>query len=296
MDNNTPSASVGLLENKNIRLEYLTNAGPRIVSLQVHGHPENLLASLPTVKFETPYGVLSLLGGHRLWHSPEAFPRTYIPDSAPIQVDPIEGGVRLTQATEIFSGIQKIMEIRLEGSDAAVRVDHRLINHNAWAVELAAWPITMFPLGGIAVLPDQPEDAQKSGLLPDRRLTLWPYAEWSDPRLHCSDRFYTIEARPKQPAIKIGYANRVGWAGYYRQGVFFRKRIEPRLDLPHPDYGCNIESYCNDVFLELESVGPLTRLDPEQGLSFTEWWDVYPGLDYPASPDGMQKLLKDLSL
>jgi len=45
----------GILENDHIRLEYLTNAGPRIVRLSLHSGP-NMLAELPDAHVETPLG------------------------------------------------------------------------------------------------------------------------------------------------------------------------------------------------------------------------------------------------
>jgi hypothetical protein len=41
---------------------------------------DNLFANLGNEGLTTPYGEFHFRGGHRLWHSPEAMPRTYIPD------------------------------------------------------------------------------------------------------------------------------------------------------------------------------------------------------------------------
>jgi len=58
-----PTRSIG---NQHLRIEFLAEAGPRIVRLFVGGGDDNLLAELPEVKMETPYGDYSLYGGHRL--------------------------------------------------------------------------------------------------------------------------------------------------------------------------------------------------------------------------------------
>ena len=90
---------------------------------------------------------------------------------------------------------------------------------------------------------------------------LWPYTRLADPRLSLNDDFHFISADALTPPVKIGYLNRHGWIGYLVGGVFFVKRIEPQPALPHVDFGCNSESYCNDRFIEIETVGPLTRLN-----------------------------------
>jgi hypothetical protein len=53
---------VAILENKILRLEYLTSAGPRIVGLSFRGSP-NLLADAHDISCETPYGKYFFLGG-----------------------------------------------------------------------------------------------------------------------------------------------------------------------------------------------------------------------------------------
>ena len=55
--------------------------------------------------------------------------------------------------------------------------------------------------------------------------------------------------------VKLGYFNRHGWMGYWLDGTFFVKRFDASVDPNrHPDGGCNVESYCNDKFIELETL------------------------------------------
>ena len=82
------------LQNDFLRIDYLAEAGPRLVRLFGAGSEANLLAEAPDLSWETPYGDYFIYGGHRLWHAPEAFPRTYLPDSEGLTVDEFEGGSR----------------------------------------------------------------------------------------------------------------------------------------------------------------------------------------------------------
>ncbi len=68
------------LENEYLRLDYLVEAGPRLVRLFLAGSPVNLLADVFDFKVPTPYGEYSFLGGHRLWQAPESLTQTYTPD------------------------------------------------------------------------------------------------------------------------------------------------------------------------------------------------------------------------
>lgn len=284
------------LANEHIRLDYLTTAGPRIVRLALAGADDNLLAEVADIRIPTPYGEFHLFGGHRLWHSPEAMPRSYLPDNDAPEITDLPAGVRLTQAVEPGTGIRKSIELRLEPDRPAVTLTHRLENRGLWPVELACWALTQMRLGGLAVFPQTQGNLDDAGLLPNRNLVLWPYTRLADPRLSLNDDFAFIAADALTPPVKFGYLNRHGWAGYLVGGVFFVKHFEPQPALPHPDFGCNTESYCNDRFIEVETVGPLTRLAPGQAAVHVERWELHPAPGVPQTPEAVRALVKQLGL
>lgn len=287
---------VETLGNEFFHLDYLRGAGPRIVRLFFGNSEDNLLAEMPGFTVPTPYGDYNFLGGHRLWHSPEALPRTYVPDASGLQIQPLENGVRLIAPVEAPTGIQKSMELRLLPGRAGVTIHHRLENQGLWPVELAPWAITQLKHGGVAVIPQQIETDPRNLLLPDRVLALWSYAALNDPRLHLHDDFIMMDGVAAQPPCKIGAANKRGWIGYYRNGVFFNKRFTLRPGLPHPDFGVNTEIYVDHRFIECETLGPLVRLEVGQSVLHTETWELWGGLDYPQTIDGVRALAKDLRL
>ena len=187
MGNDFYGLPIRTLDNGAIRLDYLAEAGPRIVRLFAAGSDENLFAELPDLQIETPHGPYFIRGGHRLWHSPEAFPRSYLPDNAGLSITELADGVRLTQPIEEPTGIRKSLEIRLTPDQPIVTITHELKNECIWPVELAPWAITQMRLGGVAILPQQTTALDATGLLPNRHLVLWPYTRWSDPRLQLGD-------------------------------------------------------------------------------------------------------------
>lgn len=269
------------MENPSLRLEVLTGA-PRIVRLSYHGS-KNLFAE-SSKKVETEYGSFYFLGGHRLWHSPEAMPRTYQPDMGDVQVEEIPGGLRITRPPESSGGIVKRVEVHLDPHRALVNVHHELRNDGLQPVECAPWALTMFRLGGTVILPQAVGNVDAEGLLPNRQLVLWPYTKINDPRLHLGDDFITMTATPGLPPLKLGYFNSRGWIAYWIDGVLFVKRYEPFPEASFPDGGCNTETYCNDEFVELETLGPLDRLEPGKSFFHTETWELYGSLVQPFIP------------
>ncbi len=273
------------LHTPHFTLDYLTIA-TRIVRFGPAGGP-NLLADLGLASLTTPYGEFRFRGGHRLWHSPEAMPRTYIPDNEGAEITHTASGVRICQPAEPWTHIAKSLEI-IPGDSAQVKIIHTLRNEGAWAVELAPWALTMLRPGGIAIFP---QPVQNTGLLANRQLSIWPYTHIDDPRITLRDDFILLRASPTLPPVKLGYFNPHGWMAYWLDGVLFVKRFEPRPGLPHPDGSCNTETYCNHQFIELETLGPLLKLAPHEETIHTETWELYNNLSQPFIPENIHNLL-----
>lgn len=265
------------IENGLLRVDFLTTAGPRIVRLVLVGSRINLLAETPNAKWETPYGEFHLYGGHRLWYAPEVFPETSFPDDKPVHIEKMPNGVRLQAPPESISGIIKSLELSLASNAPALTVIHRLQNEGAQTRELAPWGITELPLGGVAFLP---EHTTAPELGPKHRLAVWSYTHWSDPRLELRDDCIQVYAdRPsssKYPSpLKIGYLDTCGSVGYLKGHLLLVKRFRTLSEGVYPDFNCNVEVYVNDRYLELETLAPLTRLEPGQAVTYQETWQVY---------------------
>ncbi len=256
-----------------LEMDVLAEAGPRIVRLRRAGRDENLLSETPRVSWPTPYGEFHLWGGHRLWHSPEVNPRTYIPDDAGLSLEPFPDGARLVGALEAPTGIRKELEIYLSADRPAATLSHRLVNEGPWTVELAAWAITQLPLGGTIILP-QPDQFGENEFLPNRRLILWKYTRLHDQRLELGDDFIYLHAQADAQAVKIGYYNTHGWVAYRRQDVMLVKRFHSPSEAAYADFGCNVEAYCKGQFCELETLSPLARLAPGQAVVHVEEWEI----------------------
>ncbi|MCY9512865.1 hypothetical protein [Paenibacillus apiarius] len=209
-----------------------------------------------------------LRGGHRLWASPEAYPRTYAPDDKPIEYVLTESGVKFISPVEPWTHISK--EIELIFTDEEITVRHVITNKGPWPIELAPWALSVMAPGGTAVVPHA---TRETGLLPNRSIALWPYAKMNDERVTWGEESIAVRQSSEfQQAFKFGMHNEEGWAAYIRNGVAFEKRYEPQQDVQYPDFGSSFELYTNAHMLELETLGPLVTIQPEQTASHTEYW------------------------
>jgi hypothetical protein len=225
-----------------------------------------------------------LYGGHRLWHAPESKPRTYYPDNHPIEVIQQGESILLRQATEPTTGIQKEIELTFHPSQAQVKVVHRLRNHNLWAVELAPWALSVMKAGGVGIIPLPPYGSHDSNLLPNRQVILWPYSRMTDPRWTWGDHFIMLrqDANATNPQ-KVGMDVAAGWAAYANDGQLFLKTFQPIPNASYPDRGSSVEFFTNKIMLEVETLGPLQRIEPQASIEHQETWFVF---GETPTPDG----------
>lgn len=274
------------LENDFLRIDYLTTTGPRIIGLYVKGLEGNLLAETPEIHWGTPHGEYYLLGGHRLWVSPED--PFYICPEENVSVLSEKGNVTLRSEVDA-SGLEKGISFRLEQN--CVQLTHRVTWHGKDPLELAPWSITQVRLGGMAILP---QASPAEGLLPNRNLILWPYSQVKDERFELLDDLVLVHGHASEQAFKIGNFNFHGWIACLWDNALFVKRFVVGSTGKYPDLGANAEVYVRDVCLELESLGPLTVLNPQDSVTLEETWEIHTGT-YSATPEGARLVSEQLS-
>jgi hypothetical protein len=214
-----------------------------------------------------------IFGGHRLWHSPEAIPRSYSPDNDPIHYRYHQQTLKITQPREESTGIVKEMEISLSPDSNQLTVLHRLVNQNLWEVKLSAWALSALASGGKAIIPQEPYGEGNEYLLPARSLALWSYTTMNDPRWTWGNKY--IQARPDPSSLseqKIGIMNKQGWTAYCLEEDVLIKLFEFDPAAEYPDFGSNNETYINGKFLEMETLGPLVNIPPQGKTEHTEYW------------------------
>jgi len=263
------------LTNGKVELIATTDVGPRIIRFGFVGG-QNLFR-----EYKESAGLIGgeewrLYGGHRLWHAPEAMPRTYAPDNSTVAYKFENNTLKLSQTVEASTGIEKQIEVTLDDKEDRVSLVHRLINRNLWEVELAPWCLSVMAQGGRAILPQERFIPHTEELLPARPLVLWYYTNMADPRWKWSTRYIQLQQDPSNSKPqKIGIRNTLGWAAYQLGEDLFIKRFPFDDKASYIDYGSNNEIFTNEAMLEVESVGPVTRLAPGAQVEQKETWYLF---------------------
>lgn len=277
-----PFASI---ENDFLRVDYLTNVGPRITGLYSKQAGIELLAPSPDIHWPTPHGEYYLYGGHRIWKAPEDSFYNCPEDNVTVVQE--KNRVKLRNRIDA-SGLQKEISFTLD--ENCVLLAHQITWHGREPIELAPWTITQLPLGGVAILP---QSSITEGSSPTRSLAIFPYATVSDTRLELHDDLVLVHGSAGEKVFKVGSYNSLGWAAYMLEKALFIKRFPVGDFRMLPDMGSNVEVYVHDRYLELETLGELTWLNPGGSVTFEETWEVIPGT-YATDLEGARTMMKQL--
>lgn len=260
------------LSNAEVELIIATDIGIRILHFGFIGE-KNIFYLSPEDLGKAGGDQWRIYGGHRLWHAPEQIPRTYVPDNMPIHYSFESDILKLIQPVEEDTGMVKEMEIYLSPESNQLRLVHRLINQNAFPVQLAAWALSALVPEGTAIIPQEAYGEGNDFLLPARSMALWNYTQMDDPRWTWGNKF--ILATPDlniHSEQKIGLLNKPGWTAYSMEDELLVKIFEYDPAIVYPDFMSNQEIYFNHRFLEIETLGPYTMILPGGHTENTEHW------------------------
>jgi len=272
------------LSNDTVDAIVATSLGPRILRCGLL-NGRNLFGEYPDPQTRTALGVWKPRGGHRLWAAPEQMPGSYAPDDDPVLCEQRDNGIVVTQPTD-SSGLEKRMALQLASSGGRFIVDHEIINRQAWPIEIAAWALTVMAPGGVAILPQPLFQSHDERLRPVRAMAMWAFTDLADPRWTIGRRLLTIRPdRERREPQKIGIRNELGWCACMWPDAVFLKGFDCSASATYPDFDVNNEVYAEGEYLELETLGPLTHLEPGEGTALREVWAVFPGLDRAVASD-----------
>lgn len=261
------------VSNGEIELVATTDVGPRIIRLGFVGG-QNLFKNYGDVLGRTGDNEWHNYGGHRLWHAPEVFPRSYTPDNEPVQ-HAWEGATLVLRNFEGTNGLKKEMRVSVSPTSPRVEVAHRIVNRNPWPVELAPWALSVMAPGGRAIYPQEEFRPHPEMLAPARPLVLWHFTDMSDPRWTWGRKYIQLRQDPGATTKqKIGILNRQGWAAYLIGGDALIVRYPYDPAATYADMGCNTETYTDPEMLEVETLGPLTRMEPGALVEHVESWSL----------------------
>jgi hypothetical protein len=274
------------LSNGEAELIVTADIGPRIMYYGFRGGPNLFWVQKETAgKSGEPAWVPR--GGHRIWIGPEDVRYTYPPDNAPVRVSVRDGALVATQPVEKETGLEKEIEVRLAPSGTKATIIHRLRNKGVMPLEFAAWALTMMAPGGLGITGFPPRGTHPEVLQPTNPLTMWAFTDLSDPRWGFTRKYLTLRQDPAQTSPqKLGHFNAHTFGAYLLGDTLFVKQYRPSgAAADHPDFGTSFQIFANGDFLELETMGPLTKVGAGETLEHVETWELKRGVALPAISD-----------
>lgn len=260
------------LTNGEVELVVTTLFGPRVLAYGFIGK-RNVFKIFDDQLKDTTGNVWKSYGGHRLWHAPEVFPRTYYPDNDAVPWEWTNGVLVLACPTEKGNNIGKEIKIALADTGTRVEITHVLRNDGVWPVKVAAWCLSVMAAGGVAIVPQESFISHPECLVPARPLVLWHFTKMSDHRFTWGERYIRFrEDSGDTTKQKFGVLNKKGWAAYVFNDVTFVKKTPYVEGAEYTDMGCNQEYYTEAGFLEMESLSPYTSLACGESLTHVEKW------------------------
>jgi hypothetical protein len=273
------------ISNGEVELIVTGDVGPRIIRFGYIGG-QNLFKEYPDQLGKSGEEKFQLRGGDRVWKAPEDPIATWAPDNVPVEIQVTSAGLIAREPIEPLTQLQKEIEVSLAPEGSSARVTHRITDHSVFPLEFAPWALTMMAPGGMAVTGFPPRGKHPINLEATNPLVMWAYTDLADPRWKFTKKYLTLRQDPNnKEAQKLGLFNPDTWAAYLLNGEAFVKRGKADPSKTYPDFGCSFETFTNNEFLEIETLGPLTKLQPGQTVELIEDWALFRGAELPDITD-----------
>ena len=266
------------VSNGEVELVVTGDVGPRVVRFAFVGG-QNLFKEYADQMGGENEEKFQLRGGDRVWKSPEDPVATWAPDNVAVRVAVTPSGLIATAPVEPLTRLQKEIEVRLASQGTQVEVIHRLTNRGPFPLEFSPWVLTMMAPGGLAISGFPPRGRHPINLEPTNPLVMWAYTNLSDKRWVFTKKYLTLKQDPQSSeAQKLGMFNPESWGAYLLNGDAFVKTATALPGKAYPDFGCSVEFFTNNEFLETETLGPLTNVLPGKTVEQIEHWSLHRGV------------------
>jgi len=184
------------------------------------------------------------------------------------------------------SMLQKEIEVSMEPSGTRVTVANRITNRSLYTLEFAPWVLTMMAPGGIGITGFPPRGRHPANLEATNPLVMWAYTDLADKRLTFTKKYMTLrQDSQNSEAEKLGLFNPNTWAAYLLNGEAFIKQVRSDPTRTYPDFDCSFETFTNNEFLEIETLGPLTKVVPGKTVEQREHWSLHRNVNLSAMTD-----------
>lgn len=263
------------VSNGEVELVVTGDVGPRVIRFGFVGG-QNLFKEFPEQMGKSGEEKFQLRGGDRVWKAPEDAVATWAPDNVAVEISPAANGLIARAPVEPLTGLQKEIEISMAASGSSVTVSHRITNHSLFTLEFSPWVLTMMAPGGVAITGFPPRGKHPVNLEATNPLVMWAYTDLADKRWTFTKKYLTLRQDPgKAEPQKLGLFNPRTWAAYLLNGEAFVKQTSADPAKTYPDFGCSFETFTNNEFLEMETLGPMTKVAPGHSVEQTEKWSLH---------------------
>ncbi len=220
--------------------------------------------------------------GIRIWFlEPEQNEQSMLPALQPAVLErlgPLE--VRLTAEPESKSGLQLVMNIRLDDHHPLLHLQHGFRNLRPEDRRIAVWSLMAFPHEGVGLVPW----SIKKGAI--RSCLYFPRTEADDPCLRLGQDALAVDFRrqARSGRLKVGVASDEGWAAYLWSGGLLHSSVDVVADGAYPEGGATVTFYSTgrlpgQGFTEVEHPGPLLPLKAGEMLWQEQTLRLLPPVD-----------------
>jgi hypothetical protein len=263
------------ISNGEVELIVTADVGPRVIRFGFIGG-QNLFKEYAEQLGKTGEEKFQLRGGSRVWKAPEDPIATWAPDNVPVEITTNATGLVARAPAEPLSMLQKEIEVSMDRSGTKVTVSNRITNRSLYTLEFSPWVLTMMAQGGMAIAGFPPRGKHPINLEATNPLVMWAYTNLADKRWKFTKKYLTLQQDPNNSdAQKLGTFNADTWGAYLLNGEAFIKRTKSDPTKTYPDFGCSFETFTNNEFLEIETLGPFTKIAPGQTVQQTEQWGLF---------------------
>lgn len=281
-----------------VELIVTADIGPRIMRYGFIGG-QNLFKEYEETLGRSGETEWIIRGGHRIWTAPEQHPRTYAPDNGPVQIEIRGRALIATQPVEPSTGIEKSIIVELDEKSSHARITHRLRNALAWPIEFAPWALSIMAQKGIGITGFPPRGKHPDVLPPTHPLVMWAFTDLSDPRWTFTRKYMLLRQDPTATEpTKLGHFNPHTWGAYLLGTDLFLKQTFAEPGQRYADLGCSFKIFTRHDMLELETLGPLRVVQPNESAEHIEYWSLHADMNIPSVTDAdldrvMQPLLSE---
>lgn len=256
------------LENSTVRIICSLDFGPRILYYGFHDG-ENVFYEQPeNVAYLTTDDGWRVYGGTRLWFAPES-EKTYYPDNNPVEFAVHPSGVTLIQNPDPRLNLCKRIDISI-GSGSDVTVEYCIGNQGDKEVRGSVWAVTSVILSGELLIPWNETTALPN---PNRFVSIWNETSLSDPRLDFRKNCLAVKGTASDKYLKLGLNCSSGRVEYSLADRCFAKCF-PVFTGESADGKINFEVFSCALMMEIESIGPLSVIEPGSEIKHIETWTL----------------------